>query len=140
MSIPPNINTWVQELGGVGRNGQTATATILYSESDVQNVLGWLCDHLRNRVIRDTILSEYDASWKLVYCKLAEKCIHKALLKYYKKLQVGAESCCGVCDGPERDFIPCTKEARSWYMLYKLWDLRENVKSQSFSEDPTAHG
>ena len=52
--VPLNINTWVQELGRAGRNGQAATATILYSESDVQNVLGWLPDHLRNRVVRDT--------------------------------------------------------------------------------------
>ena len=27
-SVPPNINTWVQELGRAGRSGQAATATI----------------------------------------------------------------------------------------------------------------
>jgi len=36
------------------------------------------------------------------------------LFEYYnEELQVGAESCCGVCDGPERDLIPCTEEART---------------------------
>ena len=44
--VPPNINTWIQELGRAGRNWQKATATILYSECDVQNVLGLLRDHL----------------------------------------------------------------------------------------------
>ena len=131
--VPPNINTWVQELGRAGRNGQAATATILYSESDVQNVLGWLRDHLRNRVVRDTILSEYDTTWKLVYCKLAGKGIHKMLLEYYdEELQVGAESCCGVCDGPERDLIPCTKEARSLVQAVQALGSKGECKVSEF--------
>ena len=131
--VPPNINTWVQELGRAGRNGQAATATILYSESDVQNVLGWLRDHLRNRVVRDTILSEYDASWKLVYSKLAGKCIRKMLLEYYdEELQVEAESFCGVCDGPERDLIPCTKEARSLVQAVQTLGSKRECKVSEF--------
>ena len=135
--VPPNINTWVQELGRARRNGQAATATILYSESDVQNVLGWLRDHLRNRVVRDTILSEYDASWKLVYCKLAGKCIRKMLLEYYdEELQVAVEC---VMDLKGSSFLVPKKQG-VWYKLYKPWDLRENVKFQNFSGDPTVHG
>ena len=112
--VPPNINTWVQELGRAGRSGQAATATILYSESDVQNVLGWLHDHLQNRLLRDTILAEYDMSWKLVYCKLAGRCLRKALLEYYnEELTDAAKSCCEVCDGEnDMDYTSCTREAK----------------------------
>ena len=62
--VPHNTNTcsWVQELGRAGQSGQAAT--ILFRESDVHKVLGWLSDHdhLQNRLLRDTILAEYDIS------------------------------------------------------------------------------
>lgn len=81
----PGHRSWVG-LGGVGRQLQQQYFTMnLYS--DVQNVLGWLCDHLQNRLLRDTnytsrVWHELEA---IVYCNLAGKLPRKALLEY--KLQ-----------------------------------------------------
>lgn len=96
-------------------------------------MLGWLRDHLRNRVIHDTILSEYDTSWKLVYCKLAGKCIRKALLEYYDEdLKDATESCCGGFDGADRDFTPCTKEAKSLVQAVQALGSKGECKVSEF--------
>jgi RecQ family ATP-dependent DNA helicase len=132
--VPPNINTWMQELGRAGRRGQAATATILYSESDVQNVLGWLRDHLQNRVIRDTILAEFDISWKLVYSKLAGKCIRKTMLEYYnEELTDAAKHCCGVCDGQgNRSYVICTSEAKNLVQAINALGSKGECKISEF--------
>ena len=52
-------------------------------------------------------------SWKLVYCKLAGRCLRKALLEYYEELTDAAKFCCGVCDSEnDMGYISCTGETK----------------------------
>ena len=84
-------------------------------------------------LICDTIQPEYDTRWELVYCKLAGKCRRKALLEYYdEEVKDATESCCGVCDGADRDFTPCTKEAKSLVQAVQALGSKGECKVSEF--------
>ena len=51
--VPENISAWVQESG---RDGNPATATIFYEESDTGHAAAWIKDHVRNPPVGDEIL------------------------------------------------------------------------------------
>ena len=59
------------------------------------------------------------------------------MMRSYKLEQNPAVEC--VMDRKGTSFL-VPKKKGVWYKLYKPWDLRENVKFQNFSEDPTVHG
>ena len=63
-----------------------------------------------------------------MYCKLAGRCLHKALLEYYnEELTDAAKSCCGVCDNEnDMDYTSCTSEAK--FLVQAIWALGPKVK------------
>ena len=45
--VPESIVAWVQELERAGRDGEHATATILYRKTDIRHADAWIWNNLR---------------------------------------------------------------------------------------------
>ena len=101
--VPENILSWAQELGRCGRDGQSATATILYRKSDLSHANAWVLNNISNKRRCKYILSGFSQSWKYVNAHLAGVCWRKILLELF-----GEEESCAISSGNYCDVCQTT--------------------------------
>lgn len=99
--VPENISAWIQESGRAGRDGNPATATIFYEESDTDHAGAWIKDCVRNPSVRDEILRNFGESWKFVYAGLAGYCRRRIITQDFGEPDANSVGmnglCCDVC-------------------------------------------
>ena len=99
--IPENMLSWAQELGRCGRDGKSATATILYRKSDLSHANAWVLNNVSNKGRCKDILSGFADSWKYINAHLAGLCQRKVLLGMFNEEEccaISSGSCCDVCE------------------------------------------
>ncbi len=60
--VPESLSAWVQEAGRAGRDGNPATAHILWEDSDQDHASVWIKNHIRNPPVRESILNRFAES------------------------------------------------------------------------------
>ena len=90
--VPENLCSWTQELGRAGRDGKAATATIIYSSSNIDHASAWIKQHHHNQDYCTRVLKDFEESWKYVIAHISCTCRRKVLLDMF-----GEESCFTEC-------------------------------------------
>ena len=99
--VPESMLSWAQELGRAGRDGYSATATILYQQSNLSHANAWVLNNLSRRDRCNHILSEFSKSWQYVQAHTAGICRRKLLLETFSENDsecVATGVCCDVCE------------------------------------------
>ena len=97
--VPESLSSWAQELGRGGRDGKPATATILYSMSNVTMQWPGYVNITATQNIK-RILKEFLSSWRYIMADLAGMCRHKGLLSSFGEDAAennDSDNCCDVC-------------------------------------------
>ena len=100
--LPPDLSSWVQEIGRAGRDGLLATACIVYSDDDIQHLCYWLCNG--DKWHNSSIAIDFSKALKFSYTHLARKCRHEVVLEGFgeqMQMQQNADNCCDVCALPQ---------------------------------------
>ncbi|MEA1986281.1 MAG: DNA helicase RecQ [Candidatus Marinimicrobia bacterium] len=95
-NLPKNIETYYQQIGRAGRNGEDAFCLLLYSYSDIHNIKFWFREKKGNE-----LKVAYAHLEAIINFAETKKCRRKVLLKYFGE-EYEKENC-QTCDN-------CTKE------------------------------
>ncbi len=98
--VPESMLSWAQELGRAGRDGNQASATILYRKADISHANPWVMHNVANRDLCKRILAGFSNSWKYVQSDLAGICKRRVLLDMFGEEETSANAtgdCCDVC-------------------------------------------
>ena len=90
-------------MGRVGCDGRVATATIIYSASNIDHASTWLKQHYHDQEYCTRILNEFGNSWNYATAHYSSTCRQKVLLNVFGKesnIEEQAQSinCCDVCN------------------------------------------
>ena len=101
--VPENLCSWTQELGRAGRDGKAATATIIYSASNIDHASAWLKQHHHDQDYCTRVLKDFGESWKYVIAHVSCTCRRKVLLDMLGEESSVTEctenmTCCDVCE------------------------------------------
>ena len=111
--VPESLLSWAQELGQANRDGQQASATILYRKSDISHANSWVLNNLANAERCNRILTGFSKSWRHVNAHLAGVCHRKLLLAIFGEESSSANAsgdCCDVCSPTNRNDIDLKDE------------------------------
>ena len=90
-------------MGRAGRNGASATATLISSLSNIDHASAWIRDHLHTSAHVKRVLDEFSSCWQYAMCHLAGKCRRQTLLELFAEDTVKSTdmdvNCCDVCQG-----------------------------------------
>lgn len=92
LDLPKTIEAYYQETGRAGRDGEPATAWMVYGGSDVAQARRFITQSGAGEMQKDAELSRLNAL--IAYCETLE-CRRKPLLRYFGDSYDGA---CGHCD------------------------------------------
>ena len=98
--VPESIVAWTQELGRAGRDGASATATIVYRKTDIRYADAWIWNNLSNKDRCRRVLEDYATSWRFTQAHLSGACRRKVLLQLFSENDENARAdgqCCDVC-------------------------------------------
>ena len=102
--VPENLCSWTQELGRAGRDGKVASATVIYSASNIDHASAWLKQHHHDQEYCTRVLKDFGESWKYVLAHISCTCRRKVLLDMFGEEESSntgsteSMTCCDVCE------------------------------------------
>jgi ATP-dependent DNA helicase RecQ len=107
-NMPKDMESYYQEAGRAGRDGNKAECILLFGEGDIATNK-YLIEHANSE--DDNIDNQYKLLYKMVdYCK-TDNCLRAYILGYFGESYNGNCGNCGNCNSVNSEKVDCTKQA-----------------------------